>query len=210
MPGFKFGARSVFLTYTHTGDISAEDFYILLAIHLAQKDVQIIEYVVGKEEHEDGDFHHHAYLVFERKLETRDERFFDIDGFRHPNIAPVKNTALDRQRVQEYCRKGGSFVEDLRPTRSSGVARSQEAWAEALEAPTKEEFFERVRAGAPKEWVLWNDRIVAFADQHYERGPEFVPEFNRDDFVIPPELQEWWFENIQVCTPPAPQGGFFL
>lgn len=105
MTRFKLCTKTVFLTYTHTGDISAEDFFILLSIHLATKDVTISEYVVGREQHEDDDFHIHVYLVAEQKIETRDQRFFDIAGFNHPNIKTIKNSKADRARVQEYCRK---------------------------------------------------------------------------------------------------------
>lgn len=104
---FYFKAKSAFLTYTHTGDITAEDFLILLTLHLTEKDIGIEYYVIGREEHEDGDYHIHAYLVFDKRIETRLVDFFDIDGFNHPNIASVKNTKADRERVQEYCRKLG-------------------------------------------------------------------------------------------------------
>lgn len=90
-------------------------------------------------------------------------------------------------------------MEDLRPSTDRGVGRSQEAWAHALEANNIEEFYERVQSGSPKEWVLWNDRIKSFASSYFAKEEEFVPEFTQADFTIPEELNDWWFENIQVC-----------
>lgn len=92
-------------------------------------------------------------------------------------------------------------MEHLPVATESGVTRSQAAWAHALEATDIDDFFQRVQSGAPKEWVLWNDRIKSFADQYFRKEEEFVPEFTQADFEIPEALRDWWFDNVQVSTP---------
>lgn len=101
---FRFKGKHIFLTYTHC-DLSPEDFYLLIQLHLSEQNVDIASYTIGSELHEDGDRHIHAYLVFAERLETRRIDFFDLDHYPHPNIQSVGNSKKDRQNVDNYCRK---------------------------------------------------------------------------------------------------------
>lgn len=56
--------------------------------------------LVSQESHEDGGIHYHAYIQFNRKLNTRDPRLFDFEG-NHPNIGAVRSIP----RTIKYCLK---------------------------------------------------------------------------------------------------------
>lgn len=62
--------------------------------------------IIARELHQDGNPHFHAMLLLNKKLNTTNPRFFDIEGF-HPSIEVVKNI----EKCLKYCRKDGDFIE---------------------------------------------------------------------------------------------------
>lgn len=51
-------------------------------------------YVIGQEAHANGSPHYHVYLRFKRKVNYKDPRFMDVDGF-HPKIEKGLKSATD-------------------------------------------------------------------------------------------------------------------
>ena len=76
-PGaFRLSTKTLFLTYPQC-PIEKEDALQQLQWILPN---QITEYVVARENHEDGNHHLHVFLRLDRKCETRNSRFFDLTG----------------------------------------------------------------------------------------------------------------------------------
>lgn len=69
--------------------------------------------LTAMEEHDDGTYHIHKYLLYYNTCYVDDARYFDIDGY-HPNVEAVGNTRKDHGQVLRYLRKAGYFWGDLR------------------------------------------------------------------------------------------------
>jgi len=96
---FNFHAKTVFLTYPHTDDMTQED--ILECLDEKFPDM-IKEYDMCLEKHKDGENHIHAMVTFKEKIHTRRQDAFDAYWY-HPNIQSAKN----RNAVKKYIYKGG-------------------------------------------------------------------------------------------------------
>lgn len=97
--GFRLSAKKVFLTYPKC-KLSKEE---LLEKLPGKESLQ--QYVISTELHEDGEPHLHAILVYNYKLNIKDQKHFDIEGY-HPNIQPVKNL----NNAINYVCKDGDFI----------------------------------------------------------------------------------------------------
>lgn len=129
--GFRFQARRVFLTYSQTGGKISDYAQIIEGIReRLPGEVRINRWVISLEHHADGGEHFHCYFQFTSKLNSRDERLFDVRGC-HPNIKRVQ----DEKRVIAYIIKQGQYWEDrldmvLYPTWDGYVRKKAdfEAW----------------------------------------------------------------------------------
>lgn len=97
---FRLSARAVFLTYPQA-TLSNDD----LLAHLLSLD-HVSYAIICQERHEDGNFHSHACVKWDRKRNIKSHSFFDYAGH-HPNIQPVQHFA----KSVNYCKKGGDFLE---------------------------------------------------------------------------------------------------
>jgi len=64
------------------------------------------QYVVSKELHESGKKHFHAYVHYDDKLDTQDQRFFDLAGV-HPNIINPGAGWI------AYCKKDKEYITNI-------------------------------------------------------------------------------------------------
>jgi len=81
---FRLQARAVFLTYAQ-----CPLDRVVVADNLRVKSA--VEWmVVARERHEDGEWHLHAAVRYKMAIRTRDERYFDVDGY-HPKIEKLKS-----------------------------------------------------------------------------------------------------------------------
>jgi len=100
MPRFRFNARAAFLTYAQCPLDKNTFMEHALTVFRAS-------YVlVCEETHADGNKHLHALLQWDRKVDTRNERYFDIDSF-HPNIQACRSI----RDTTRYIKKDGDWVE---------------------------------------------------------------------------------------------------
>lgn len=97
---FRINAKQFFITYPQC-PIPKEGVYDLF-----DKSFNPEELIVAEEKHEDGNKHLHVYVKFEKKLNIKDPRHFDIDGY-HPNIQSVHN----KNAVTKYVKKDGNYRE---------------------------------------------------------------------------------------------------
>lgn len=99
---FRLSAKNIFLTYPQC-PLSPQQLLDRLRAKFT-----FAEYSIGQENHQDGNLHLHAVLCFEKKLETRTETLFDVDGY-HPNIQAARN----RGDCIRYTQKEGLFITNI-------------------------------------------------------------------------------------------------
>lgn len=78
---------------------------------------------------------------------------------------------------------------------SHSVSRSkstiQEGYAHALESSTREDFFSKLKASDPKNYVLHYEHLEYFADKHYT-PPKSVYSPPYSEFIrVPQEMRNW-------------------
>lgn len=152
---FRFNCKQVFLTYAQCS-LPRETILDLLTESLS---VSIVDYCIAQETHQDGNFHIHAYLLFDRPLNSRDARIFDIAGF-HPNIERPRSV----KAVLKYVQKDNNFLV------SPGIEEliNKRTYKTILEsASTAEEFLSQVADSFPRDYVLQYDKIKSFAFEKY-------------------------------------------
>lgn len=109
---FRFNRKSVMLTYSQC-PVKEEDF---LGKLLGLQD-RIKLCFAKQEQHQDGSFHLHVFVLFTQKLDSRNPRIFDIqDGLTryHPNMRKLRGRGKeDLQGVYEYLCKDGGIPKQL-------------------------------------------------------------------------------------------------
>lgn len=63
--------------------------------------------LICRELHKDGTPHIHALIVFTKKVDIKDQHYFDIQSY-HPNIQTVKHL----KKSINYIKKDGNFIEE--------------------------------------------------------------------------------------------------
>nr|QKI28988.1 Rep [Forsythia suspensa CRESS virus] len=71
---------------------------------------RVVEVIISSEQHEDGNYHRHAFVRFNRRVDIRNSRFFDWEG-RHANVQRTVNVPA----WKNYIRKDGTFVDWVEP-----------------------------------------------------------------------------------------------
>jgi hypothetical protein len=103
LPPFRLNAKKLFLTYPKL-ELSPEK----VLTELMDKDLSIVDFVIGREAHQDGTPHIHAYLALAKKVNITNARRLDIKGF-HGRYEGVRNP----NKAIEYAAKGRQFVTNL-------------------------------------------------------------------------------------------------
>jgi len=185
---FDFYARYGLFTYSQCSTLCGQrvsDFFGTLGA----------ECIVAREYHADGGTHLHVFADFERRRRFRRADFADVQGH-HPNIVSSYGTPWDGY---DYCIKDGDVVAGglERPDERSGAGLSakDKHWAEIVAAPTREQFFEKLRVLAPADLARCFPSLSKFADWQYAEvepvydGPSFDdPRFDTSRY---PELDSW-------------------
>jgi hypothetical protein len=208
---FRFAARYGLLTFPQSGDLEPDS----VVNHLAELGAKCI---VGREKHQDGGIHLHAFFMFKRKFESRNVRVFDVGG-RHPNVVRGYSTP---EKGYAYAIKDGDIaggdleLDDVR----AKVSVSRANWDEIKLAGTREEFFEAVGRLEPKSLCCSFSSLRAYADWKYR--PEPVPYRHPANVSLTtaafPELSAWVSHNLEgsehsgKCPPAAEEQilGIFL
>lgn len=100
---FRFQGKYAFLTYAQADGLSKDAIIWALRDKVPSPEA----WAVGEEEHQDGGKHFHAILRYAERVDIRDARFWDVEGF-HPNI----QSARGWKQVLQYCIKGGDYISD--------------------------------------------------------------------------------------------------
>jgi len=150
-------------------------------------------YAICREEHQDGSHHLHALLCYDRKVESANERFFDIRGF-HPNIVTRVQSITS---VYNYIIKDGEYIANFNPTKRGRFDIEME------DSENKEEYLNKLKQADYQAFVVNYDRINAYAEKLYTRPSSPLKTFG--DFNIPLELSDWVQGNLSRPRPHRPR-----
>lgn len=170
MPHFSFRARYALLTYAQCGDLDPWSVSNFLSEVPA-------ECIIGREVHADGGVHLHAFVDFGERFFTSDPRRFDVDG-RHPNIEPCGRTP---GKMYDYAIKDGDVVAGgLSRPGGEDVAGAGAIWDRIVDAETASEFWDLVRALAPRVLITNFNSLRSYVEWKYK--PEVAA------YVTPPRV----------------------
>lgn len=149
------------------------------------------KYIIGRELHEDGNYHLHAYVNFGKRKRFVGAESFDLDGY-HPNVQKPRRAA----DCIAYCRK-----EDTEPLVCGdldGLLReTMSGWGEVLHTcNSKSEFLEAARTRFPRDYVLHLERLLFFCEWKFGRDETEYSGRRRDEFVEPAALTAWVGTNL--------------
>lgn len=182
---FRFNAQTVFLTFPQS-DFNLQELHD--DIHSRYP---IRSAVFAREKHQDGEWHVHAAIKFCRKINVRSARVFDFNG-RHPNFRSCRSFPA----ACRYCRKEATGQDLLEVgVDDTGERRRtpNSVYAEAISSPSFDEARDIVREGAPRDFILYGDRIDSRLRSLYAPTvAPYVPEFPRESFVNVPERANEW------------------
>ncbi|ATG71331.1 replication associated protein [Gopherus associated genomovirus 1] len=200
---FRFAARYGLLTYPQCGDLDPWAIVEMLGRLGA-------ECIVGRESHQDGGVHLHAFFMFESKFESRNVRIFDVDGM-HPNVVRGYSTP---EKGYAYAVKDGDVVagglgmESIRRP----VSESRSVWDEIVLAGSREEFFEACARLAPRALCCSFTSLNCYADWKYR--PEPVPYEHPGNVSLStanfPELAAWVSHNLEGLEHPGKRRSLVL
>lgn len=187
----KFKLQYALLTYAQCGDLDPWS----VVDHLAGLRAECI---IGRENHEDGGIHLHAFVDFGGKtFRSRRADVFDVGG-RHPNVQHVGKTPW---LVYDYAIKEGDVVAGgaERPVEHQrSISRSDDVWAEIMGATTADEFFKLCTRLAPRSLCVSFNSLQAFAAWKYrvDPAPYQHPDGLRFKEDAVAELDAWAQANI--------------
>lgn len=172
---------------------------------------KLIAWLVAQEHHKDEGLHLHAVLVFDRSFQFSDCRFFDIidhDGTRyHCKIETVRCLRSSFEYLMKEDARIGSdglqeYIDSLPPKKkkgrtSGGRSNLQDGWRRAIEASTREEFYQIIGEVEPRALAIYGNAISTFADSKWPVvRPPFVSEFPTSSFSIPNPVAQWIIDNV--------------
>ncbi|QCQ85268.1 replication-associated protein [Finch associated genomovirus 1] len=185
---FLFQAKYGLLTYAQCGGLDPFE----VCEHLGRLGAECI---IGREDHEDGGVHLHAFFMFEREYRTRDERHFDVGGC-HPNVVRGYGTP---EKGYDYAIKDGDIVAGglARPCRD-GVSKDGNVWAQLVLAGDREEFFDMCTRLVPRALLCNFTSLRCYADWKYRTDPDEYehPRSVQLSTSRYPELDSWVQSNL--------------
>lgn len=145
---------------------------------------------IGVEQHESGDPHWHALVLFDSKLRLG-ARAFDFRG-KHPNVQSVGRRVVDWERCAAYVAKDGRFKEQGSP-RHSGDS----VWSKVASAPSRDEALALIAAEAPRDFIIHRRNIDYALEALFPLSPHssFQP---RDpaSFRVPDVVMQWLSSSL--------------
>lgn len=190
---FQFKRRYALITYAQCGDLDPFRVCDLFSSLHA-------ECIIGRENHDAGGVHLHAFVDFGREYSTRNPRQFDVDG-RHPNVLPGKKTP---EKMWDYATKDGDVVAGgLERPDGSRLSKAGDVWNDIFLAETRDEFFRLCGELAPRSLICSFNSIIKYADWKYrvDPTPYSTPDGYRFDTSSFPELDQWVRDNLEGYQP---------
>lgn len=191
MPTFKFDSSTAFLTYPQCSleiDVLVNELRKLQDIEWAR---------VCRERHEDGNPHLHAVIKFTKRLQSRDQRVFDVSGH-HPNIQRIRSI----KHALQYVTKDGEFRDyGTVPARRDTLDVS--AIYELARSGTEEEYWKAcAEARLPYQYAT-KFRQMRNTSETEEIPIDYVGDINRECAVL---QLEPLLRTLQVEVVMGPSG----
>jgi hypothetical protein len=177
---FNITAKAFSGTYSQANDVKKEELFTYLSGLLQPKYL-----LVAEEAHKDGGTHFHIAFGFDVRRNYGNPRFIDYAGY-HPSIEATRNP-------KEWCRYITKCDPD--PMSLGEWPKYKRTWADCLAAETKPAFLSSVREVAPRDFILANDRVQAYALRHYKADTTYIP--GTEHFLLPEEILMW--QNFNFC-----------
>lgn len=179
---YRLQARHILLTYSQ---IDNENVFIRDALSHFNHCTSILGtldvYRLGRESHQDGGTHFHAFVSPSSRCSTRNERLFDYHGY-HPNVRAIPRTPW---KTWDYVGKEHDIIHEHgeRPGGDRAPAAGRDsAWRDALGADGKEAFLQHLHQHAPRDYVLYHDALLKFCERYFAQAPPPYesPTFEKD------------------------------
>lgn len=189
-----FHAVKVFLTYQHVETI--QDFSKHSLFTFLQSLPNVKDVTVGQEKYptEEG-FHCHCLCTFTKKTKLPFTAF-DYHGKSPFNQNFRGNSRGEVQRVRQYCKKEGDYLETDWENGDSSTSK----WAEIVAAPTRDSALSLLVEHYPRDAVLqrrnfdyWADARFRVVEVPYVSPPTY-------EFNIPPSLSTWYDDQFECNT----------
>lgn len=211
---FRVQYKNIFLTYAQAdlGNDSLADFLWDKVSTFQPKYLVVCkEYHKYPEGHElegqdnEDEPHHHALIQLSKKPNIFNSRYFDFAD-KHPKVEKAPNPEYKHATLGDtrtYILKDGCFVE-----RGEWVERGQKrnrdtVYAEALEASSREEAEEIIRAGAPRDYFVAAGQITNRLNALYNNDEirKTEAEYSMLQFQdIPEPIWSWYSNHILVSV----------
>lgn len=185
-PSFRIQTKHVFLTYSQANNVDHNDLFThLCGLH------NPIRVRVGRELHDDGGVHYHAFIQWSKPCETRDVRFFDWAGI-HPNVV---SRIRDIRATYDYCGKDGN-TKDLGDPPQTKTSKNDQL-SNALQATTATEFLQLVKTADPGRYIFQHSNLEYFIAKHFTTEETYnLSQYT--NFTLPPTLTDWIQQRFTV------------
>lgn len=170
---------------------------------------------ISRERHEDGGYHFHCFVDFERKFDFENIHRFCVgppqdDPSRkcptknHCNILPITKTPF---HAWDYAGKYGDVLSSNceRPRARGPNVTRDDLWTGSLAQTDKTQFLKDVSNHSPRDFVLFHSQISNFADSKWNSISAKLPRVEEDGIHIHweryPEARRWVLENLSDPIP---------
>lgn len=154
MPEFRNQNKKFALTYSAPQNElhpwpDKELAFMAVDYHFSLKGRTVEKFLVAEEHHEDGRLHYHMYIEIDRRIDTTDPRYFDIDGL-HPNIGKKPG----KQEWLNYITKDGNYITNFFKPKISAYKRAIDVGGQ--------EALEIIKNAHPRDWILNHQKFKAY------------------------------------------------
>lgn len=188
---FRFCAKSVFLTFPQS-KLDRER----IANHLEKIGASAV--LCARELHTDGNQHFHCLAKFNAKINTKNPRYFDIEG-EHPNIQSPRNL----HNITTYITKS-----DPEPL-NRGFPIKRKTWGDIRkEATSAEDYLNLVEQNHPRDAALAWERLHHYAKTRFPTISTYEPTYTT--FTIPNQITDWVNTNLVRPRPERPKSLYLV
>lgn len=185
---FRWQGKYLLLTYPQS------DFSLDECLSFLRSAASLAIFIrVCSEQHESGELHRHAFIVFRKRFSFTSERRFDFKD-RHPNIKPRVDSPAG---ALNYVSKDGNFVDwgdcpNFGETERVPKESRNELFGRLLdEATNAEHFLQLVREASPYDFCTRYSQLDTMARAVFRPKVEPVPEYDPEDFDLPDTIVQW-------------------
>lgn len=165
---------------------------------------------VVQEQHQVQGIHFHAVICFDARFQ-KPLTIFDHGG-RSADIKPIRNGTTDLTTCRHYLRKGNRLKEDEHDLKSHKTTpcdydaevtdrgdvpeyictAGRLSWGEIIATATDQEsFLQLCKKHRTADYVLRHEQLRNFVERHYSQPAEYTPEFPKESYIVPAELDGW-------------------